>query len=141
VPGSEKSSYDEHHNHPRRDIIHINDGGNALQDSRDFLKTAALIASVLVVDSTTRALAADPAFTLNIIYTKDKPGKWASKGGSHAPEVTVNGSTGKVVTKHPMAKELFIVRPTRPTRLHREQPRFFTSEQEHTMGGSISPLP
>jgi hypothetical protein len=62
VPGSEKSSYDENHSHPRRDIIHLDHGGNAQQDRRDFLKTAALIVSVLVVDATTRALIGRSSF-------------------------------------------------------------------------------
>ncbi|MDD2463873.1 MAG: desulfoferrodoxin family protein [Desulfobulbus sp.] len=83
-----------------------------MQDRRDFLKTTALTASVLAVGSASRALATETASYLNIIYTKDNPGKWATKVGSHAPEVTISGSTVTVVTKHPMSNEHFIVRHT-----------------------------
>jgi len=81
-------------------------------DRRDFLKTTLAFTSALALTSAPRAFAADcPKYT-NIIYTKDNPGKWADKVGSHAPQVTVTGSKVAVVTKHPMSNEHFIVRHT-----------------------------
>ena len=83
-----------------------------MQDRRDFLKTTALAASILAVGTAPSALAMEAVPYTNIIYTKDNPGKWADKVGSHAPEITVNGSTVTVATKHPMSSEHFIVRHT-----------------------------
>lgn len=83
-----------------------------MQDRRDFLKTTVLTASLLTVASVPPSLATETAPYLNIIYTKDNPGKWAAKEGSHAPEITVNGSTVTVITKHSMSELHFIVRHT-----------------------------
>ena len=81
-----------------------------MQERRDFLKKAAVAASVGAIAAV--ATAADTATHLNIVYTKDNPGKWAGKQGSHAPEITVNGSAVSVVNKHGMSEEHFIVRHT-----------------------------
>ena len=83
-----------------------------MHNRRDFLKTTAAAASVLAISSVSRALAASPAMYTNIIYTKDNPGKWEAKVGSHAPQVTVTGGKVAVVTKHPMSNDHFIVRHT-----------------------------
>jgi len=83
-----------------------------MQDRREFLKTTALTASVLAVGSVSQALATESPAYLNVVYSKDNPGKWAAKVGSHAPEVTVEGSKVTVVTKHPMSAAHFIVRHT-----------------------------
>jgi superoxide reductase len=83
-----------------------------MYDRRDFLKTTAAAASVLAISTVPQAFAADTALYTNVIYTKDNPGRWTEKVGSHAPEVTVTGSTVKVVTKHPMSEAHFIVRHT-----------------------------
>lgn len=81
-----------------------------MQERRDFLKKAAVAASVGAIASV--AAAAETSTHLNIVYTKDNPGKWAGKQGSHAPEITVNGSAVSVVNKHGMSEEHFIVRHT-----------------------------
>lgn len=82
-----------------------------MYDRRDFLKTAAA-ASVIALSASPLAFASDaPEFT-NIIFTKDNPGRWAGKEGSHAPQVTVTGSKVSVVTKHPMSEAHYIVRHT-----------------------------
>ena len=83
-----------------------------MYDRRDFLKTTVAAASVLAISSVPRAFAAGTAMYTNIIYTKDNPGIWAGKEGSHVPEVTVTGSKITVVTKHPMTDKHFIVRHT-----------------------------
>lgn len=83
-----------------------------MNDRRDFLKTAAAAATVMTFAGVSSAFGAGGGEYANIIYTKDNPGKWAGKEGSHAPQVEVNGSTVAVVTRHPMSKDHFIVRHT-----------------------------
>lgn len=82
-----------------------------MHDRRDFLKTAAA-ASVIAFTAAPLAFAAGSTEYTNIIYTKDNPGKWAGKEGSHAPQVTVTGAKVAVTTKHPMSDMHFIVRHT-----------------------------
>jgi len=79
---------------------------------RDVLKTTAIAAAVLGAGRVSSALAAPATPYLNVVYTKDQPGKWAGKAASHAPEVTVKGSSVTVVTRHPMSAQHFIVRHT-----------------------------
>ena len=81
-----------------------------MNDRREFLKTAALAATTLTLASTGAAFAATPANLTNIIYTADNPGKWKEKVGSHAPQVTITGTTVAIATKHPMSEDHFIVR-------------------------------
>lgn len=83
-----------------------------MPNRREFLKSTAAAVSVLAIGSISQAVAAGPAPYANIIYTKSNPGRWAGKEGSHAPQVTVNGSKVTVVTNHPMSMEHFIVKHT-----------------------------
>ena len=82
-----------------------------MNDRRDFLKAAAAV-SLVTLTSGQMAFASEGSAYTNIIYTKDNPGKWAGKEGSHAPQVTVTGSTVAIMTKHPMSSDHFIVRHT-----------------------------
>jgi len=81
-----------------------------MQDRRDFLKTTAVAASMMAMSSISKAYAKELTEYTNIIYSKNNPGRWADKVGSHAPEVKVTGEKVMVVTKHPMSAEHFIVR-------------------------------
>jgi superoxide reductase len=84
----------------------------SMHNRRDFLKTTAVTASLVAIGSLPQpAAAADMKFK-NIIYTKEDPGRWEGKQGTHVPQVTINGSKVAVVTNHPMSKEHFIVRHT-----------------------------
>jgi superoxide reductase len=83
-----------------------------MNDRRHFLKTTAAAASILAFNSVPRAFAQSTPLYTNIVYTKDNPGKWEQKVGSHAPVVTVTGDNVEVVTKHPMSEKHFIVRHT-----------------------------
>lgn len=85
-----------------------------MQNRRNFFKTTAAAASIAALGSIPGAFAAvtTPITYTNIVYTKDSPGQWASKVGSHLPQVTVTGTKVDVVTKHPMSNEHFIVRHT-----------------------------
>lgn len=47
-----------------------------------------------------------------IIYTKENPGKWKGKEGSHAPQVSVAGRKVTITTPHPMTQGHHIVRHT-----------------------------
>ena len=51
-------------------------------------------------------------FPKSIFYTKDSGGKWGKKGGSHLPNVTVEGEKVTVTTKHGMSEKHYIVRHT-----------------------------
>ncbi len=82
-----------------------------MTDRRDFLKTTAVAASVMALGSTATAFASSAPYA-GVVYTKDQPGQWAKKVGSHAPEVTVAGAKVSLVTVHPMSEEHFIVRHT-----------------------------
>ena len=47
-----------------------------------------------------------------IIYTKENPGKWKGKEGSHSPQISVEGRKVTITTPHPMSQEHYIVRHT-----------------------------
>uniref|UniRef100_UPI00405635AB desulfoferrodoxin family protein n=1 Tax=Candidatus Electronema sp. TaxID=2698783 RepID=UPI00405635AB len=86
-------------------------------DRRDLLKTAAASATIAAVGSAVSVFAADeaavPALSAgSVYYTKEQPGHWKGKEGTHAPEVKVEGGKVSVVTQHPMTAEHFIVRHT-----------------------------
>jgi superoxide reductase len=83
-----------------------------MYDRRDLLKTTAIAASVFAVGSISPSLTAAAVPYLNIVYTKDNPGKWAERVASHAPKVTVTGASVAIVTDHRMTPEHYIVRQT-----------------------------
>jgi len=82
-----------------------------MTDRRDFLKTTAVAASVMALGSSATAFASSAPYA-GVVYTKDQPGQWAKKVGTHAPGVKVEGSKVSLVTTHPMSEEHFIVRHT-----------------------------
>jgi len=82
-----------------------------MTDRRDFIKGGLVAASALVISSANFASASTATYT-NVIYTKENPGKWDKKVGSHLPSVTVEGSKVTLFTKHGMAAKHYIVRHT-----------------------------
>jgi superoxide reductase len=78
---------------------------------RKFLKGSLALGGAAVMGSAVRLQAAGK-FPAGIVYTKDAPGRWAGKEGSHAPKVTVDGMKIKLVTSHPMTEKHFIVKHT-----------------------------
>lgn len=82
-----------------------------MSNRRTFLK-GSFAAAVAAVLGTGSAYAADTPLFGSIVYTKDNPGRWAQKEGSHAPVITVEGNKVKVQTNHPMSEKHFIVRHT-----------------------------
>jgi len=83
-----------------------------MNDRRDFLKQTVLVAGGLVVGNSASAFASSEKFPVGVIYTKDNPGKWAKKVGSHAPIVKVEGKKVTITTKHSMSAKHYIVRHT-----------------------------
>lgn len=83
-----------------------------MTDRRNFLKGSLVAASALVVSSANFASASTSKAYTNVIYTKENPGKWGKKVGSHLPSVTVEGSKVTLFTKHGMSVKHFIVRHT-----------------------------
>ena len=82
-----------------------------MTDRRDFIKGGLVAGSALLLSGVTSAQAAAAPYT-NIVYTKDNPGKWGKKVGSHLPSITVEGNKVTVFTKHGMAEKHYIVRQT-----------------------------
>jgi superoxide reductase len=82
-----------------------------IKGRRDFLKGSLAAAAVAAASGPT-LLRAATTFPAGLIYTKDAPGRWAGKEGSHAPKVAVEGKNVKIVTPHPMSEKHFIVRHT-----------------------------
>lgn len=82
-----------------------------MTDRRDFLKTTAVAASVMAFGTTATVFASSAPYA-GVVYTKDQPGQWAKKVGSHAPEVKVEAGKASLLTKHGMSEAHYIVRHT-----------------------------
>jgi len=78
---------------------------------REFLKGSLIVAGAAIVSNTAQAQSAK-SFPEGLVYTKEKPGRWAGKEGTHAPKVTVEGKTVSIVTPHPMSEKHYIVKHT-----------------------------
>jgi len=78
---------------------------------RNFLKGSAALAAAVAVGRAGRVFAAGGC-PVGIIYTKQNPGMWAGKEGSHAPRVSIQGKKVTIQTKHPMSDRHYIVRHT-----------------------------
>jgi len=77
---------------------------------RDFVKTALTVSGGLVVSSFVESTAIAAQYPDGIIYTAQNEGTWKGKSGSHAPDITKNGISITVTTKHPMSEKHYIVR-------------------------------
>lgn len=86
---------------------------SAINSRRSFLKGALSTAAVAATASSTSVLASKPTPAMaGIIYTKENPGKWAKKVGSHLPTIQIEGSQVTIETNHGMSTKHFIVRHT-----------------------------
>ena len=89
-----------------------------MADRRDFIKASLAAAAAAAVYGADQALACRPGCMMKgampggIIYTKDNPGRWAKKVGSHLPQVTVDGRKVTIETRHGMSEKHYIVRHT-----------------------------
>ncbi len=83
-----------------------------MTNRRDFMKTSLVITAGVLSAKIPSAFAAKALFTKGVIYTKDNPGKWMGKAGSHLPIVTIDGNKITIETKHGMSEKHYIVRHT-----------------------------
>ena len=83
-----------------------------MKNRRDFLKTSFAVSAGMAATNITTVFASTAAFPKGIIYTKNNPGRWAKKVGSHSPIVTVKGRQVTIETKHPMSEKHYIVKHT-----------------------------
>ena len=82
-----------------------------MKGRREFLKGTLIVAGATIMGRPVPVQAAG-TFPVDLIYTKEAPGRWAGKEGAHVPKVTVEGRNVKVVTPHPMTQKHFIVKHT-----------------------------
>lgn len=83
-----------------------------MKGRRFFLKSSLLAAVALLTSRPSTGRAAPEALPPGLVYTADRPGRWAGKEGSHAPKVVVAGKEVTIRTEHPMSAEHYIVRHT-----------------------------
>jgi len=83
-----------------------------MKNRRNFIKTATIVTAGVLAAPVSSAFAGRHSFTRGIIYTKNNPGKWEAKTGSHLPVVTVDGQKITIETKHGMSEKHYIVRHT-----------------------------
>ena len=83
-----------------------------MTNRRTFLKGSLIMAGAIIVGRSATALGVSGSFPSNIVYTKDDPGKWAKKVGSHAPKVDIDGNRVTITTDHTMSNKHYIVRHT-----------------------------
>jgi superoxide reductase len=83
-----------------------------MKTRRQFLKGFFIATGAVALSNTGQVLASASGYPPGIFYTQDNPGRWAKKVGSHAPKVSVKGSTVTILTAHPMSKKHYIVRHT-----------------------------
>ena len=83
-----------------------------MTNRRNFLKASLAVSAGVVATHITPAFAGTTDFPKGIIYTKDNPGRWENKAGSHSPEVMVAGNQVTIETKHGMSETHYIVKHT-----------------------------
>ena len=83
-----------------------------MKNRRDFMKTSLAVTAGIFSTNISPAFASKHSFTKGVVYTKECPGKWAKKVGSHLPIVTVEGNKITIETKHSMSQKHYIVRHT-----------------------------
>jgi len=81
-------------------------------ERRSFLKTSLFLTGAALLPRGKVALASASPFPAGVVYTRDNPGKWKGKEGSHAPQATVDGLKVALLTAHPMSEKHYIVRHT-----------------------------
>ncbi|MBW1637312.1 MAG: hypothetical protein JRC87_06530 [Deltaproteobacteria bacterium] len=82
-----------------------------MNSRREFIKGSVVAASVLALSRTLPAEGSENSLS-GIVYTKDNPGKWGKKVGSHLPSITVENGKVTLETKHPMSEKHYIIRHT-----------------------------
>ena len=70
-------------------------------DKRGFIRLMAIGAAAGIIAPTT-VLASSSSMAGGVYYTKDAPGRWSKKVGSHLPIIEVSGKKIQVTTSHGM---------------------------------------
>jgi len=84
-----------------------------MNERRNFLKNTLVVASgVALAPAALASSHRHAALPPGLIYTKENPGIWAKKVGSHAPRVSLKGDRVEIFTKHGMSEKHYIVRHT-----------------------------
>ena len=82
-----------------------------MKGRRDFLKSSAVIAGGALVGKAAGAQTAGK-FPPGLVYTKEAPGRWAGREGTHVPKASLDGKNIKVLTPHGMSEKHYIVKHT-----------------------------
>ena len=64
--------------------------------------TAGIIAPKIVLASTARQKISENDMSGGVYYTKESPGRWSKKAGSHSPILEKTDTGVRVITSHPM---------------------------------------
>ena len=83
-----------------------------MNERRDFMKKTLAVSAVALTAATIPAMAKANTEANIFAYSKENPGRWEGKAGSHAPVITVKGDTVTIETKHGMAPAHYIVKHT-----------------------------
>jgi superoxide reductase len=83
-----------------------------MNSRRNFLKKSVAVSTVALTAATIPAMAKANSEANIFAYSKENPGRWEGKAGSHAPVVTVKNDTVTIETKHGMAPAHYIVKHT-----------------------------
>jgi len=83
-----------------------------MENRREFLRKGILVFAGSVAGRPARVFASPGVFPKGLVYTREDPGKWAKKVGSHAPKIDADGLRVTITTEHPMTQEHYIVRHT-----------------------------
>lgn len=83
-----------------------------MNNRRNFMKKTLAVSAVALTAATIPAMAKENSKANIFAYSKENPGRWEGKAGSHAPVVTIKGNKVTLETKHGMAAAHYIVKHT-----------------------------
>ena len=83
-----------------------------MNSRRNFMKKTVAVSAVALTAVTIPAMAKANSEVNIFAYSKENPGRWEGKAGSHAPVVTVKKDLVTIETKHGMAPAHYIVKHT-----------------------------
>ena len=83
-----------------------------MKNRRDFMKSSLVASAGLLAATAIPAMAKENSVKNIFAYSASEPGRWEGKAGSHAPVVSVDGSSVTIETKHGMAEMHYIVKHT-----------------------------
>jgi len=78
-----------------------------MQGRRDFLKSSAVIAAVALAGERRRSQTAGK-FPPGLVYTKDAPGRWAGREGTHVPKAFAGREEPQGPEPHGMSEKHYV---------------------------------